>query len=528
MRPRPRRPRHRGAVRAAQHQRGLGHRLPVRHADQLADRRQVRRRRPRRARPGRPAGPAATRRGRRRPAPRSVAGQRGPAARPTDDRERSALHPSPSDEPRPMATRSAASVLRAIRQPSPRRADHAVVGYEHVVQEDLVEHGPAGDLAQRADVDAGECMSTRKYVSPRCLGAPGRCAPGRSPSPPPGPATSTPSARSAATRGRLAVVHPTALVRSEARSDPASGSLNSWHQVISPRSVGPANRSRWAGVPCCTTAAAAQPPMHQVGPVHPGPGQFARRWRTRRRGEAAKAVGRAASAAPHNRRRRGRRRSGGRVAPRQRHGPRGLAAGCRTFGRPVPAPPVVSRRRRDPGQGQFGGAAQPGALPPSSWRRASARRRYRWASCSQVKPMPPSTWMQSLALSTAASRATRRPRPRPAGARPAPRRRARAASQATAAARSARQSMPAHRCLTAWKAPIGRPNWCRVWAYSAAVRSTAGHAGRLGGVQGGGQVADPAAGGSPARICSGPMAAGEPDGGQRPGEVDAARRSVDA
>ena len=34
-----------------------------------------------------------------------------------------------------------------------------------------------------------------------------------------------------------------ALVRSEARSEPASGSLNSWHQVISPRSVGPANRS---------------------------------------------------------------------------------------------------------------------------------------------------------------------------------------------------------------------------------------------------------------------------------------------
>jgi hypothetical protein len=35
----------------------------------------------------------------------------------------------------------------------------------------------------------------------------------------------------------------TALVRSEARSEPASGSLNSWHQTIVPVSVGQANRS---------------------------------------------------------------------------------------------------------------------------------------------------------------------------------------------------------------------------------------------------------------------------------------------
>jgi 3-ketosteroid 9alpha-monooxygenase subunit B len=35
-----------------------------------------------------------------------------------------------------------------------------------------------------------------------------------------------------------------ARVRSEARSEPASGSLNSWHQVISARRVGPRNRSR--------------------------------------------------------------------------------------------------------------------------------------------------------------------------------------------------------------------------------------------------------------------------------------------
>ena len=54
-----------------------------------------------------------------------------------------------------IATRSLASVVRASRQPSPGSPDQAVVGHEHVVEEDLVEQRLAGDLAQRADVDAG-------------------------------------------------------------------------------------------------------------------------------------------------------------------------------------------------------------------------------------------------------------------------------------------------------------------------------------------------------------------------------------
>ena len=60
-----------------------------------------------------------------------------------------------------------------------------------------------------------------------------------------------------------------ALVRSEARSDPASGSLKSWHQVISPRSVGPANLSAWAGVPWPRIAGIAQPPMTMSGLARP-------------------------------------------------------------------------------------------------------------------------------------------------------------------------------------------------------------------------------------------------------------------
>ncbi len=54
-----------------------------------------------------------------------------------------------------IATRSLASVVRASFQPSSDLADQAVVGHEHVVQEHLVEHRVAGELAQRPHVDAG-------------------------------------------------------------------------------------------------------------------------------------------------------------------------------------------------------------------------------------------------------------------------------------------------------------------------------------------------------------------------------------
>ena len=86
--------------------------------------------------------------------------------------------------------------------------------------------------------------------------------------------------------------------------------------------------------------------------------------------------------------------------------------------------------------------------------------------------------MHSWAQLTAASRATTaataaansRP-PRVRRRRPARLRPGRAASQAAAAACSAAVSIRAHRCLTAWNWPIGRPNWCRIFAYSAAVRT---------------------------------------------------------
>ena len=72
--------------------------------------------------------------------------------------------------------------------------------------------------------------------------------------------------------------------------------------------------------------------------------------------------------------------------------------------------------------------------------------------------MPPSTWMQSLAASTAASRLNAAAAAAISGTSPGVSSIALAASQASAAAVSLRHNMPAHRCLTAWNDPIGRPN----------------------------------------------------------------------
>ena len=60
-----------------------------------------------------------------------------------------------------------------------------------------------------------------------------------------------------------------ARIRSEARSEPAPGSENSWHQVSSPSSDGRTNRSRCASVPCCRIVGTAQPAITRSGRVTP-------------------------------------------------------------------------------------------------------------------------------------------------------------------------------------------------------------------------------------------------------------------
>ncbi len=61
----------------------------------------------------------------------------------------------------------------------------------------------------------------------------------------------------------------TARVRSEARSEPAPGSENSWHHTRSPSSDGVTNRSRCSSVPCSRMVGSAQPAMTMSGRVRP-------------------------------------------------------------------------------------------------------------------------------------------------------------------------------------------------------------------------------------------------------------------
>ena len=54
-----------------------------------------------------------------------------------------------------------------------------------------------------------------------------------------------------------------------AASEPAPGSENSWHHVISPRNVGPTHRSHCSGVPCWEIVWMIQPVMPRLGTFAP-------------------------------------------------------------------------------------------------------------------------------------------------------------------------------------------------------------------------------------------------------------------
>ena len=101
--------------------------------------------------------------------------------------------------------------------------------------------------------------------------------------------------------------------------------------------------------------------------------------------------------------------------------------------------------------------------------RAVARRRYMCASCSHVYPIPPCTWVFRLAHRIAASSARTAAFAAAKEKTTPPAALARAASHTAAVASSVATAMLAQWCLTAWKVAIGRPNWTRTLAYSAAM-----------------------------------------------------------
>src|SRR5437667_209953 len=88
--------------------------------------------------------------------------------------------------------------------------------------------------------------------------------------------------------------------------------------------------------------------------------------------------------------------------------------------------------------------------------------------------MPPWFWTLSAALASAASVASTLAEATWRAAASSPSASATAAKVVSERAASARTAMSAQRCFTAWKAPIGRPNCCRTFAYStesSSVRS---------------------------------------------------------
>ncbi len=116
----------------------------------------------------------------------------------------------------------------------------------------------------------GVFMSTRKYVMPLCLGASGSVR-----------ARHTPHAALCAadvhTFWPVSFQPPsarTAFVRSAARSDPAPGSLNSWHQMKSPRSVAGTNCSICSGLPCSRIVGTAHHPITRSGRTTLGLGEL--------------------------------------------------------------------------------------------------------------------------------------------------------------------------------------------------------------------------------------------------------------
>ena len=121
-------------------------------------------------------------------------------------RTASAMAPTPGAGAAPAADGGALVGQRRHRHPPALAgvADAVGVGDAHVGDVHLVELGLAGDLAQRPHLDARRACRGRSRSGPCAWGPRGRCGPPACPGRRRGPACSTPSGRSPATRRRRA------------------------------------------------------------------------------------------------------------------------------------------------------------------------------------------------------------------------------------------------------------------------------------------------------------------------------------
>ena len=247
--------------------------------------------------------------------------------------------------------------------PAVHVADDAVVGHQHAVQEHLVEHGQARQLAERADVDAGRRHVDDEVGDAQVLRRRGRCGPGRCPSRPRRPSWSTPSGRRAASRrehGWRGSSAPPGRARLRLAEQLAPGDLAAhrpdprsccsgvpWTAIVGAAQAPtircgtrtPARRSSWSMTTCSTAPASRPQGSAQCGTSSPASARRDRRW-------SAGRVRDGLHGRPH-------------LGP-QRLGPRGQ---------------VHRQVAADAGQRPRAAAARHGPAPPNSCRSASARRR---------------------------------------------------------------------------------------------------------------------------------------------------------
>ncbi len=180
----------------------------------------------------------------------------------------SAPTPAPIEAPLPIDTRSFASVVRPARQPSSTAPITQSSGTNTSSKKtSLNQASPLISRKGRISIP-GEPISTKKQVMPSWAGLSGEVRARQIPQ----------SAVWAIEVQTFCPVrrHPspsrTARIRSEARSEPASGSENSWHHMISCRIDGPIHRSCCSAVPCSIS----------VGRAHAATWRWGRRTRAAR------------------------------------------------------------------------------------------------------------------------------------------------------------------------------------------------------------------------------------------------------
>ena len=277
-RPRAQRPRRRAVVVGVEQRAGpststaVSYEPLARRRPRTASRCSTPRRSPRRVRAGRACARCAAGRSRRRSTTARAAGARAgrrAAALPRTPSIRRSIASFEQHLLLPDERRAALVGERRVRDPPALvlGADEVLDRHLDVVEEHLVELVLAGHLAQRAHVDARRVHRDREHRDALVRAARrGRCARARCPCRRTSRTTTTPSGP--VTRYDAAALLG-ARVESAARSLPAPGSLNSWHQTSSAPRIRGIQRARCSSVPCAIS----------VGPtsVTPAPPEERRR-----------------------------------------------------------------------------------------------------------------------------------------------------------------------------------------------------------------------------------------------------------